>query len=122
MDNPNSKTKSFRDLVVWQKSYTAALQTYELTANFPKNELYGLAQQIRRAAISIPSNIAEGYNRKHNAEYKQFLSVAYGSLSELQTQYLLSVDLKYTKPNSEYYHLLDEIGAMLYCMLYPKQQ
>lgn len=120
MDSPKSKAKSFRDLVVWKKSYAAVLETYKLTTGFPKTELYGLTQQMRRAAVSIPSNIAEGYNRKHNAEYRQFLSVAYGSLSELQTQYLLSVDLGYTKLNTEFDHLLDEVGAMLYCMINPK--
>ena len=92
------KTKSFKDLIVWQKSYKLVLEIYKMTKGFPKTETYGLSQQMRRAAISIPSNIAEGYGRKHKAEYNQFLSIAYGSLLELETQYLLSIDLKYKKP------------------------
>lgn len=77
------KTQSFKDLIVWQKAYRLVLEIYRITKDFPKFEIYGLAQQMRRAAVSIPSNIAEGYGRKHKTEYRQFLSVAYGSLSEL---------------------------------------
>ena len=90
------KTKSFKDLVVWQKAYRLVLEIYKITQDFPSSELYGLSLQMRKAAVSIPSNIAEGYGRKHKAEYEHFLSIAYGSLLELQTQYLLAVDLKYT--------------------------
>lgn len=79
------QTKSFKDLIVWQKSYRLVSETYKITKDFPREERYGLAQQMRRAAISIPSNIAEGYGRSHRAEYKQFLSMAYGSLAELET-------------------------------------
>ena len=88
------KTNSFRDLIVWQKSYRLVLEVYKITEGFPKTETYGLSQQIRKAAVSIPSNIAEGYGRKHKAEYNQFLSIAYGSLLEVETQYSLAVDLK----------------------------
>lgn len=79
------KTQSFKDLIVWQKAYRLVLEIYKITKDFPKYEMYGLAQQMRRAAVSIPSNIAEGYGRKHKAEYRQFLPVAYGSLLELET-------------------------------------
>ncbi len=113
------KTKSFKDLIVWQKSYKLVLEIYRLTGNFPKSETYGLSQQMRRAAVSVPSNIAEGYGRKHKAEYNQFLSIAYGSLLELETQYLLSIDLKYIHSNQIIETLLKENGAMLYRMLYP---
>ena len=68
------KTKSFKDLIVWQKAYRLVLEVYKITKTFPRHEIYGLTQQVRRAAISIPSNIAEGYGRKHKAEYQQFLS------------------------------------------------
>ncbi|HAL44882.1 MAG TPA: four helix bundle protein [Phycisphaerales bacterium] len=113
------KTRSFKDLIVWQKSYKLVLEIYKITNDFPKSEIYGLAQQMRRASVSIPSNIAEGYGRKHNAEYKQFLAIAYGSLLELETQCLLSVDLKYVGRNQVIEKLLIEVGKMLYRMLYP---
>lgn len=93
------KTRSFKDLIVWQKSYELVLEIYKITKNFPKDEIYGLTQQMRRAAVSIPSNISEGYGRQYNKEYRQFLAMAYGSLCELETQYLLSVDLNYIKRN-----------------------
>ena len=92
---------------------------YKATKSFPKDEQYGLTQQIRRSAVSIPSNIAEGYGRQFSKEYKQFLSIAYGSLCELQTQYMLSVDLNYTVKNGTIEDLIDEIGAMLYRMINP---
>jgi four helix bundle protein len=74
---------------------------------------------MRKAAVSIPSNIAEGYGRKHKAEYEHFLSIAYGSLLEVETQYLLSVDLKYVSKYEIVETLLKEVGAMLYRMLNP---
>ena len=74
---------------------------------------------MRKAAVSVPSNIAEGYGRKHKAEYEHFLPIAYGSLLELQTQYLLAVDLEYTDNSGTVEKLADEVGAMLYRMLNP---
>ena len=120
MEASKSILKGFKELIVWQKSYRLVLEMYKLTANFPKSEIYGLTQQIRRAAVSIPSNIAEGYCRRHKAEYKQFLSIAYGSLSELETQYLLSIDLGYSRRNETIEGLLKEVGRMLYRMINPK--
>ena len=113
------KTRSFRDLIVWQKSYRLVLEIYKMTEGFPKTETYGLSQQIRKAAVSIPSNIAEGYGRKHKAEYNQFLSIAYGSLLEVETQHSLAVDLKYVNKCELIETLLKEVGAMLYRMLNP---
>jgi len=113
------KTKSFKDLIVWQKSYQLVLQIYRITKRFPKSEIYGLSQQMRKASISIPSNIAEGYGRKHKAEYEQFLSIAYGSLLELETQFLLAKDLGYINKNQTIENLLKEVGSMLYRMLNP---
>ncbi|MFA5424000.1 MAG: four helix bundle protein [Phycisphaerae bacterium] len=112
--------KSFKDLIVWQKAYRLVLETYKVTKVFPKEELYGLTLQMRRAVLSIPCNIAEGYGRKHNKEYKQFLSIAYGSLLEYETQYLLSQDLNYVAPNDKIAGLINEVGAMLYRMINPK--
>jgi four helix bundle protein len=113
------KTKCFKDLIVWQKSYALALVVYRVTSGFPKSETYGLSQQMRKAAVSIPSNIAEGYGRQHRAEYDQFLSIAYGSLLELETQFLLASDLKYVTENPEIEELSREVGSMLYRMLHP---
>lgn len=97
-----------------------AKEIYIVSDKFPRNEVYGLSQQMRRAAVSIPSNIAEGYGRQYNKEYQQFLSIAYGSLCELETQYILSVDLKYILENKTIEGLLKEVGGMLYRMLNPK--
>jgi len=113
------KTHSFKELTVWQKAYQLVLHIYKGTSTFPKTEIYGLSQQMRKAAVSIPSNIAEGYGRQHQAEYKQFLSISYGSVCELETQYLLSVDLKYMQRNESIENLLKEVGAMLYRMINP---
>ena len=113
------KTKSFKDLIVWQKAYRLVLEVYKITKVFPRSETYGLTQQIRRAAISLPSNIAEGYGRKHKAEYQQFLSIAYASLLELETQYLLSLDLNYIDKNDIIENLIKEVGSMLYRMIFP---
>lgn len=112
--------KSFKELIVWQKAYKLVLEIYKVTREFPKSEIYGLTQQMRKAAISIPSNIAEGYGRKYKTEYHQFLSIAYGSLSELETQYLLSIDLGYIKQSGIIELLLKEVGSMLYCIIHPK--
>lgn len=79
-------TKSFKDLIVWQKSRDLAIEIYHLTGDFPKSELYGLTNQMRRAVISISSNIAESYHRFHQKEKRQFLSIAFGSGSELESQ------------------------------------
>jgi len=87
--------KNYRDLKVWQKSYRLCLDLYRITKKFSKEERFGLTSQIRRAAVSIPSNIAEGYGRKTTADYLRSLYIAYGSVCELETQVLLSGDLNY---------------------------
>lgn len=84
-----------RDLIVWQKSLDLADATYSLTKLFPKDELYGLVSQMRRSAVSIPSNIAEGSGRKTMKDFRQFLCIAYGSALELETQLLLSQRFHY---------------------------
>jgi four helix bundle protein len=89
--------KNYRELNVWQKAYQLCLEIYKITRDFPKEERYGLTSQIRRAVVSIPSNIAEGYGRKTTKEYIQSLYIAYGSNCELETQILLSNDLGYVK-------------------------
>ena len=87
--------KSFRDLKVWEKSHSLALAAYDATANFPKQEMFGLVSQIRRCASSIPANIAEGCGRRGNGEFHRFLQIAMGSASELEYHLLLSRDLKF---------------------------
>jgi len=87
--------KNYKDLKVWQKSYQLCLTIYKATKTFPKNEGFGLTSQMRRAALSIPSNIAEGYGRKTTPDYLRPLYIAYGSTCELETQILLSGDLGY---------------------------
>ncbi len=88
-----SKLKNYKDLKVWQKSYELCLEIYRITAKFPKEEIYGLISQIRRSAVSIPSNIAEGYGRKTTTDYIRMLYISYGSVCELETQILLAGDL-----------------------------
>ncbi|AOX01933.1 four helix bundle protein [Moorena producens PAL-8-15-08-1] len=85
-----STIHDFKDLKIWQKGMEIAEKCYFLTKLFPKDELYGMVQQIRRAAASIPANIAEGYGRRSTPEYIRFLNIAQGSINELQTHILLS--------------------------------
>jgi len=90
-----SKIKKSRELDVWKLAMEIIVDIYEYTKTFPKEEIYGLVSQMRRAAVSIASNIAEGFNRYHNKEYRQFLYIALGSCAELETQIEVSVPLGY---------------------------
>lgn len=103
--------KSFRDLIIWQRGINVVKEVYKETRNFPKDELYGLTNQIRRSAISIPSNISEGHIRQHRAEFRQFLSIALGSLAELETQILIARELNYI-PNENSENLIDQMGSL----------
>lgn len=87
--------RSYKDLIVWQKSMDLVEMIYQVTKAFPKEELYGLTNQLRRAAISIPSNIAEGHARSSTAEFIRFLSIARGSLAEVETRLLIAQRLGY---------------------------
>ena len=87
--------RSYRDLVVWQKAMTLVTEVYRYTEAFPRTELYGLTSQLRRAAVSVPSNIAEGQGRSSTGEFKQFLGHARGSLLEVETQLEIAYRLKY---------------------------
>jgi four helix bundle protein len=89
------KIRSFRDLEIWQRGIILTEAVYESTKAFPKEELYGLVAQLRRTAVSIPSNIAEGFARRHNKEYKQFLHISLGSCAELATQVIIASNLRY---------------------------
>ena len=90
--------RDYKELIAYEKSYELVLQIYQLTASFPREELYGLTSQIRRAAVSIPSNIAEGYMRG-SREYVQYLKIALGSTAEVETQLSLSKDLGFCTEN-----------------------
>ncbi len=109
MDPP--KPKHYMELLVWQKGMTLAKIVYRLTSRFPQEERYGLISQMRRAAISVPSNIAEGQARRGTNEFLQFLSIAEGSLAELDTQLALSVELGFT-PQVEVEPALKEIDEL----------
>ncbi|HUI84642.1 MAG TPA: four helix bundle protein [Candidatus Binatia bacterium] len=91
--------KDFRDLEVWRKAHAAALSVYRATADFPKEELYGLTSQMRRCRASVPANIAEGCGRRGNREFHRFLQIATGSASELEYHLLLSHDLGFLNPD-----------------------
>jgi four helix bundle protein len=87
--------KSYRELIVWQRALECCLAVYRLTQSFPREELYGLANQMRRSAVSAPSNIAEGYGRLSRDQYRHFLGIAQGSNFELQTQLLIARGLQF---------------------------
>lgn len=89
------KIKSFRDLLIWEKGTKLVEDIYAATRLFPREEIYGLTSQLRRSAISVPSNIAEGFARFHNKEYRQFLYMALGSCAELATQITIASRLEY---------------------------
>jgi len=91
------KLKTYKDLIAWQKSYSLCLEIYRATKIFPQSEQYGLTAQMKRSALSVPSNIAEGYVRHGTRDYIRFLYIAYASLAELETQLLLAKDLGYIK-------------------------
>lgn len=108
------QTKGYQALLVWQKAMELAREIYVLTEKFPQKEQFGLCDQMKRAAISVPSNIAEGYRRGSKKDYAHFVSIAHGSLSELETQILLaqSVYPKFVYEKS--LGLTEEIGRMLF--------
>ena len=109
------KYQDYKDLLVWQRSMQLAKVIYLLINKLPKEEMYALSNQMRRAAVSIPSNIAEGQARNSNREFARFLSIARGSKAELQTQLLICVDIGYLLEEdiNEAMSLAEEIGKML---------
>jgi len=111
--------QSYRDLVAWQKAMELVEEIYRLTRLLPKDELYGLTSQIRRAAVSIPANIAEGYGRLHRKEYINHLSIARGSLMEVETQIELTVRLGYLDREQIRiaWSLAQEVGKLLNSLL-----
>lgn len=113
-----SYLKSYKELIVWQKSKDLVKEIFLLTNKFPKSEIYGITSQMRRSAVSIPSNIAEGYGRRSSKAYGQFYSIAYGSALELETQVIISKELKLTglMEFTKVEQLLEEVCKMLNAM------
>jgi len=109
------KIRSFRDLKVWQKGIELVKEIYKTTKSFPKEEQYGLIAQMRRAAVSVPSNVAEGFRRRSRKEYKQFLSIALGSCAELETHVVIAKELSYIDAEKEtaLSDLIDHICRMI---------
>ena len=116
-DSPmNDRTfKNYRDLIAWQKAMDLATIAYQVSKKLPRDELYGLTSQIRRAVVSIPSNIAEGHARRSTKEFLHYLSVALGSLAESETQFLLSVRLEYLTDAdiADFIELGSEVGRII---------
>ena len=108
-------TKIYRDLIAWQRAMDFVEQVYEATKVFPREELYGLTSQLRRAVVSIPSNIAEGQGRNSQKEFVHYLAIAYGSLREAETQLLISGRLHYLKQQelNKLMELAGEVGRLL---------
>ena len=109
------KVKTYKDLIVWQKAMQLVTLVYKITKDLPKEELYGLISQIRRSAVSIPSNIAEGYGRNSTNDYTRFLQISTGSLYEMQTHLEICLNLKYLSKKlfEELYEQSREIERML---------
>ena len=107
--------KSYRDLLVWQKSMDLVVACYEITKKFPSQEMYGLVSQIRRAAVSIPANIAEGHGRKHRGDYLHHRSITRGSLLELETHFSIAARWGYLQPPEveNILRLTDKLGRMV---------
>lgn len=104
--------KSFSDLIVWQKAHAMVLAVYRLTADFPKSETYGFTSQIRRSAVSVPANIAEGFRKNGQADKVRFLNIAQGSLEETRYYFILARDLGYADC-SELIALAEEVSRLL---------
>ncbi|MEK7480414.1 MAG: four helix bundle protein [Patescibacteria group bacterium] len=115
----SSDIKSHKDLIVWQKAVSLSLITYKLTKGFPQSEMYALSSQMRRAAVSIASNIAEGRSRRTRKDFQHFLHMAYGSAAELETQLLIARQLSFCNESQfqENNSLLSEVSKMLRAMI-----
>jgi four helix bundle protein len=107
------KANSFRDLIVWQKAHELVLSIYQITKEFPRSEMYGLTSQIRRAAVSIPANIAEGFRRKGKRDKAHFFNIAESSLAETEYYMILANDLAYAR-TAHLQSKIDEISKLLY--------
>jgi four helix bundle protein len=113
-----NSVKSFHDLIVWQKAMELVTEVYKVSQKFPKEEIFGLTSQIRRAAVSIPSNIAEGRGKSSKGEFQQFLYHARGSLAEVETQLLIAINLGIIKEEiGPSMQLISTVGKLLHGLL-----
>lgn len=111
------RLETFQDLEVWKKSHRLVLRIYNLTRDFPKEEKFGLVPQMRRAAVSIPANLAEGFKKRSQKDKSNFYNIAQGSLEEIRYYPILAKDLNYIAENEELIDSADEIGKMLYGLI-----
>ena len=113
------KIKSFKDLRIWQEGIKLVKDIYKVTKDFPKEEVYSLSAQMRRAAISVPSNIAEGFRRQYKKEFRQFLNISLGSLAELETQLVIAGELGYLKNGvySSFEKQTNRLSGMIYTLI-----
>jgi four helix bundle protein len=108
----NKPARTFQDLVVWQKAHQLVLGVYKISGGFPKSEVYGLTSQFRRAAVSVPANIAEGFRKHSNADKVRFFNIAQGSLEEVRYYLILSCDLGYAD-TTQMLAMLEEVSKLL---------
>ena len=115
MSDSGGQIRSHRDLVAWQKAMDLVVAVYHASKSFPRDELYGLTNQLRRAAVSVPANVAEGQGRRSKSEFRQFLGNARGSLLELDTHLELALRLGYLQPDkhAELRQQLQEVGRII---------
>lgn len=113
----NKKIERFEDLEVWKKAHKLVLDTYRITKGFPVEEKFGLVSQMRRAAISIAANIAEGFKKRTLKDKSNFYNISQGSLEELRYYLILSLDLGYLNDNKDLLYLIEENGRMLYGLI-----
>ena len=116
------KIEKFEDLEVWKKAHKLVLETYRITKGFPVEEKFGLVSQMRRSAVSIAANIAEGFKKRTSKDKSNFYNISQGSLEELRYYLILSVDIGYLKDNKELIYLIEEVGRMLYGLIKSIQQ
>ena len=111
----NNTSRNYRDLIAWQKAMDLVDLIYTASRSFPKGEVYGLQSQIRRAAVSVPSNIAEGQGRRTKGEFQNALSVAHGSIREVETQIMIALRQQFTSPENEQavLNLASEVGRLV---------
>jgi four helix bundle protein len=109
---PRPAARSFRDLLVWRKAHEFVMAVYPFTSGFPKHETYGLSQQMRRAAVSIPANIAEGFRRRGKVDKARFMNIAEGSLEECRYYLILAQDLGYGD-NAKLATMAEEVSRLL---------